>query len=457
MNNYNRSRRRFIKKMCLTTAAATSSLNVFQQAIGSTAADDYKALVCIFLNGGNDSFNMFVPLDGAEYQSYQDSRTNLAIPRDSLLQVQPSNIAAANYGFHPAASAFKTLFDNEDLSILANVGALTTPVNLNNLDTVEKPPHIHSHLDQLNFWHSLDKTSQHLSGWGARALDKINTSIPPSNTVIPNAFTFSDSSLWLSSTERPFRLDSSGSVKLNGILENSQQGDSQAQKRTNAFLKLLEINNNHLFIDEFAKIQAKAQRRSWVMSRALDQADTNLDSINWPNHALAKDLNIIAKTISVRSQLGHKRDIFYIDAGGWDTHSNQLSRHALLLTQLSESMAAFNDAMKSMNIHDKVTTFTGSEFGRTLTSNGDGTDHGWGGHQLIMGGAVDGGKLFGAFPSLEIGGPDDYGRGRIIPTTSIDSYGATLAKWMGVNDDELHQIFPNLVNFNEKDIGFFSS
>ena len=451
----NRSRRQFVKNLCIA-AAASSSAGAFKEVLAATdGSDNYKALVCVFLNGGNDSFNMFVPTNEDMYQTYAKARTNLKIERDSLKKVHPSNTPGIEYGFHPSASELQALFKGDDLAVVANVGALTQPIVDKRNDV---PVNLFSHIDQLGFWHTLDRNGQYLSGWGEKMMTNINKNIFSDNSI-PNSFFLSSSCLWLSGDKTPsFKLNTTGSQILAGIAQHiKSDGSSQSQIRTNAFLSLLNQNQPNLLVSEFAKMQKITQQRSWGITNALNIASIP-DSTLWPeNSHLSACLKMVSKTISVRSKLGHKRDIFYVVAGGWDTHSEQLTHHAKLLADLSQSMFAFNQTMKEMDINDQVTTFTASEFGRTLTSNGDGTDHGWGSHHLIMGGAVKGGQLFGKFPDLEIGGIDDLGkRGRIIPTTSTDSYGATLAKWMGVKDEDLGSIFPNLNNFelSDRDIGF---
>jgi uncharacterized protein (DUF1501 family) len=208
-------------------------------------------------------------------------------------------------------------------------------------------------------------------------------------------------------------------------------------------------------VKEFSNVQEKANNRSTIVNTALANNIVD-DGVTWPSNPLAVRLKAIVQLIAARSDLANNRQIFNVDFSDWDTHNTQLTTHSELLSDLSLSLAAFQQALENIGAADMVTTFTMSEFGRTLTSNGDGTDHGWGGQQLVMGAAVDGGKVFGQYPDLTIDGPDDFGRGRIIPTTPVDAYGATLATWFGVEQQDLAAIFPNLDNFDssEHDIGF---
>ncbi|CAH0990241.1 hypothetical protein SIN8267_00333 [Sinobacterium norvegicum] len=450
MSSINKSRREFLKATAVSSVALSSlglQLNIAN--VNAAGVSDYKALVCIFLAGGNDGFNMFMPTSEAEYNTYSSSRQTMAIPLANILPV--NNV---EYGFHPGMPEVQSLFNNNNLVIVANTGALIEPTTLDDINskTVVTPIQLFSHRDQEQFWHSLDPTGQYQTGWAGRLEEKNYAAVDDS---LPINFSLSGNNLWQSgSNSVPYTMSSAGAITLDDI--DAESSDPTIQQRSAVFNSLLSKE----YTDPLMQHYADTQKISNVLSEKVDTAlalNNNIN-INWPDNKVSAALKTVAQLIEAKTSLAEQnRQIFYITFGGWDTHGNQLESHQQLLTELSQSLQAFYDATTAMGLQDSVTTFTASEFGRTLTTNGDGTDHGWGNHHLVMGGAVDGGKIVGKMPDLTIGGDDDYSDGRIIPTTSIDSYGATLTSWLGVNADALNKIFPNLKNFpaNEKDLKIF--
>lgn len=450
------TRRAFLKKAALASLGGsslftlTSSLSHVHAQVGQV--NDYKSLVCIFLLGGNDAFNMVVPRSINEYNTYAATRLSLALNREELLTIIPTTSTAADYGLHPNMAGVQRLFANQKLAVIGNVGALIRPTTKADIVSGNAilPPQLFSHNDQQNFMMSLqaDKPQQ---GWASRMADAMigtNTS-----GGLPMNITLSGANTWQSGgRDAPYSLSANGIPTLVGINPNST--DELEIARTQVFQQLLAQPQNHLLIREFAKVQTRAMDLGAQVASALSGVaplNTNFNQ----NSRLANNLKTVAQLISLREVLGQRRQMFFVGVGDYDTHGDQAGRHPLLMTELSESLASFYDATVELGIADKVTTFTSSDFGRTLTSNGDGTDHGWGSHQLVMGGAVNGGDIYGSMPELTIGSNDDFGEGRIIPTTSMDQYAATLARWYGLDSSTINETFFNLRHFNEQDLGFF--
>ncbi len=450
------SRRIFLKKSALLSlggAGMLSTLSGLNIAHAQTGAfSDYKALVCVFLFGGNDAFNMLVPRSDTEYETYRETRLSLAVEQASLLPISPMNSVPADYGLHPNMPELQELFGNQRLAFIGNVGALIEPTTqsayINN--TAALPPQLFSHNDQQNFVMSLQATKPQ-QGWASRIAEmmldaNVNTDLSM-NITLTGANTFQ-----AGGTRTPYSIPASGVQRLWAIDPNS--ADDFVQRRTQFFQSLLQQNHNHLFVDEYANVQTRAMELGQQISTALG----NISPITTPfdeTSRLAASLKMVAQLIAAHASLNVSRQIFFIGIGDYDTHGDQANRHPRLLRELSQSLKSFYDATVELELADQITTFTASDFGRTLTSNGDGTDHGWGSHQLVMGDAIDGGKIFGTMPDLTIGSSDDIGEGRIIPTTSVDQYAATLATWYGLPASALLETFPNLANFNTNNLGFY--
>lgn len=453
MKNINANRRRFLRNSlaaCLGSASFAALSARMQLAVAQTApADDYKALVCVFLYGGNDSYNMIIPAGGAGYSTYQDVRQNLAVAKSDLLLMSHGNDA---YGFHPAMTDVSNLYNTGQLAVLANTGALIEPVNKpdyqNNRSRL--PPQLFSHNDQQNFVQSLSRDTA-TTGWAGRAADimrsmninqqlSMNISLSGSNIFQTGEGVF------------PYSVNGYGVERLKHFNSSGEPADAT---RAEVFRTLMQSADQHIFQREYAAVQERAWALAGDVKAALDEQEPLQTS--FPNDKLGTDLSMVARLMSARNALNVKRQIFFVGMGDFDTHGDQNNRQPALFSQLSQALSAFNQATHELGLADKITTFTLSDFGRTLTSNGDGTDHAWGGHQLIMGGAVKGGSIYGQLPSLALNSSDDIGEGRIIPTTSVDQYGATLASWFGLPTADFASTFPNLHNFSTVDLGFFNS
>jgi len=409
---------------------------------------DYKALVCIFLFGGNDGNNMVVPID-SRYAGYQSVRGGIAIPQGQLLPLQSGGQAI--YGLHASMPELQGYFNNQkNLAIVANVGTLVQPTTQTMYKSYQNlPQNLFSHSDQQDQWQSAQLTGVPLSGWAGKVADSLQSAyngaakFPPILSVSGNAI------FCTGINSQPFTMDPGSTPGLQGF---DQSAASQA--RFVATQQLLTFDSGLSLVQAANAVTGQAVQYSVVLSNALKNIPP-LQTV-FPKNYLADQLKQVAQVIAAQGSLGVRRQIFFCSYGGFDTHGDQLVQHVQLLSELSQSMSAFYQATQELGVANQVTTFTTSEFGRTLEpgSNG-GTDHAWGSHQMALGGAVKGNTLYGTFPTLALGGPDDADQnGRWIPTTALDQYGATLATWFGVGAADLPSVFPNLANFSTKNLGF---
>lgn len=465
----NKQRRHFLKQTGLLLGgsgllATQSKLQFINAALAAnySGLSDHKSLVCVFLAGGNDGFNMFIPNESSAHQVYADIRGPLAIPQGGLHPVSNSS----QHAFHPRMPEVAQLYNQNKLALISNVGALYQPLNrtqyqaYDNGDTsIKVPLDLFSHSHQQEIWQTLRplQVGSTPPGWGGLMAELLASANGTSN--IPPSISLSGNNLWQSGNSlRPFKMEASGISDFNHFTDDHWHPWSTDRKNT--WNAILELNRQNLLKQQTAGDFQSARMRINAIQAALANAPA-LPTAFPENNRLASRLETIAKIISIRESLGLKRQIFFVRHGGWDTHGNQLIDHANQLGTLNSALNAFYQATVGLGIQDSVTTFTASDFGRSATSNGDGTDHGWGNHNLVLGGAVDGGRIHGTLPNIAPGGPDDSDdAGRIIPTISVDQYGATLAKWMGMTESDLDFVFPNLSAFNNhalgRDIGFMS-
>ncbi|MCL1635153.1 DUF1501 domain-containing protein [Luteimonas sp. SX5] len=433
-------------------------LQAATSAYGPTAFSDYKALVCVFMFGGNDALNMAIPRDNAHYTQYANARATLAVPQANLLPLTPQAGGGASdgadYGLQKSTSdtdaigmaGLQQLFNNGKAALLGNVGTLIRPVTKAEFQngSAPLPPQLFSHNDQQSYWQvSRTGDAQNL-GWGGRIADLLHDANP--DAFIPMSISLNfESALERAANSNQYVVGSNGPRYFSRFEWNS---DSRR-----AFLKLMDPGTKvHAFERSFANSFHRARENADAVGTALDASQPLVTP--FPDNGLARQLKMVARLIKVRAELGLKRQIYFVSMGGFDHHDRLLEDQPVLLSEMSQALKAFYDATVELGVANNVTAFTASDFGRTLSSNGDGSDHGWGAHHFVVGGAVKGGRFYGRMPALQNNGPDDAGWGQIIPTTSVDQYAATLARWFGVADTDLDLIFPNLGNFASRNLGF---
>lgn len=454
-------RRAFLRKLAVgvgsTSLLATQGkLQLIQSAMAASnysGVNDHKSLVCVFLFGGNDAFNMLVPYEQAAYDQYKKSRSSMALSRGSLLALKGNQQA-----FHASMPDLQKLYNNNKLAVAANIGALIEPTTRANYqkENVQLPADLFSHSHQQEFWETgtTAKSSVHPPGWGGRMMDMLTTA--NSNPSEPALFSLAGNSVWQRGLEPlDFVLNSDSGVEQIKAFE-THTWPRWKNNRISSWDKILKSSNSGLLEQHMAKTYISADER--IRALVGELANAQEITTDYPSgNKLGAQLKMAAKMISIRKNLGMKRQIFFVALGGWDSHSNQLADHTVQLKKLNDALSSFHKTTIELGIEDSVTTFTASEFGRSYSTNGDGTDHAWAGHNLIMGGAVKGGKIHGSLPNFSIDGPDDAeDTGRFIPKYGVDQYGATLAKWMGMTTSDMNEIFPNLKNFDTNDLGFMA-
>lgn len=461
------NRRNFLRKSIYTALGgvglytAMGNLKLLEAAVsryGPSAFSDYKALVCVFMFGGNDSFNMVVPRSATQYAQYAGARATLALAQSNLLPLTPLAGGAASdgasYGLQSAISGsdalgmsgLQGLFNSGKAAILGNVGTLVTPVSKAQYQagTLPLPPQLFSHNDQQTYWQASRSDDTRKLGWGGRIADLLHDANPGANIPMALSLNF-ESELGRAAYSNQYVLGTGGPNIIGELAWD--------RERRAAFMPMMAQGKQRYplergFANSFNRYVANAE----ALTNALEGAPAL--ATPFPQSSLGAQLSMVARLIGVRGGLGLKRQIFFVSMGGFDHHDQLLANQPELLAELSQALTAFNAATVELGVANNVTAFTASDFGRTLSSNGDGSDHGWGAHHFVAGGAVRGGRFYGTMPKLANDGPDDAGWGQIIPTTSVDQYAATLARWFGVGESDLDLIFPNLRNFPSRNLGF---
>ncbi len=450
------TRRSFLKRQLLLGGCVAAGFDVISGPAHAANTDGYKALVCINLAGGNDSFNMFIPRNSSAYADYAQARQFLAIDREKIIPVSPATYSdGQTYGFHPAMGETKRLFDSGQLAVMANVGSLIRPITKQEYESSSSaiPKQLFSHNDQSDSWLAANANGGTELGWAGRMMDIIYPGNYPEHAA---SLSISGNSLWQkASNVRHFEIGASGVSKRNG---------SRRLQKAHADMHASAVNQNNLLANNRAMVLERALDYSGLINNALENTptfETPFNAHGMQDTPLAAQLEMVARLISARDRLDPnlRRQIFFVRLGGWDTHKDQIGgpadeTHEALLGQLDSALGAFQDAMVQLGVQNSVTAFTATEFGRSLTPNSSGTDHGWGGHNLVMGGAVRGGDIYGQMPQISRDSVDTVNNNRFVPTTSVEQYSATLARWFGMNNAELNNIFPNLGNFATPNVGF---
>lgn len=448
------SRRDFLKTAAVAAGAAPWG---WMPALAATtvtpASDDYRALVCIFLYGGNDGNNMLIPTDSGVYAAYASARGALALAATDLASLgAAASQGGRGYALHPALAPIAPLYAQRKLAVVANVGTLVTPMTAAEYraKTKQRPFSLFSHSDQQGQWQSAESAGLSATGWGGRVADAVLAY--NGQVSVPALMSLAGSSRFNNGKHAaPLVIPTSGSF---GLRDN---GTSTAAKARNSGLtQLLGLDRGNVLVEAAGNVVSQAIASSALVNPIIQATSATLaTAFAGVSSGIATQLKLVAKMIEARATTGLKRQVFYVALNGFDTHSKQLDVQQTLFGQLGPAMLAFYNATEALGVADKVTSFTMSDFARTLKPNSTGTDHAWGNHHLVLGGAVKGGDIYGLFPTLALNGPDDAdGGGRWVPTTAVDQYAATLASWLGVTTGDLATVLPNLSRFASANLGF---
>ena len=506
------SRRLFLRHAGVLSAVAGAgaplALNLL--AAGSAAAQtasDYKAVVCLFLFGGNDAYNMVLPTDATSWQAYSTTRNQapdsiaLLAPGiapvgsaaagsparlGGVLPIAPLNAQSRTFALHPLMASLQTLFNvDKRLAILPNIGPLVLPTTKAqyNLRAHPKPASLFSHNDQQNTWQALAPEGATL-GWGGRMGDVVASQ---NTRAVFTSVSASGNAVWLAGQSvRQYQVGTGGAIRLGADGNGRVYGSADVTAALERIVK--SRPGGHVFEADLGTVAERAIAAETTLRTALKPASDALFGTPAANYnastdpklqyanpltgtpsanGLAQQLQVVARMIEAgaNGSTGAKRQVFFVSLGGFDTHDLQNRNHADLMARLAQALSYFDTTLGGLGLRNNVTTFTASDFGRTFTSNGDGTDHGWGSHHLVMGGAVRGGDLYGRFPVLSVknannsnfdGSTDQLGNGAMLPVSSVDQLGATLSRWFGLSDGQIGDIFPNLANFDvgTRNLGF---
>lgn len=461
--------RRDFLKMAGGCAALTNTsllstifnLSATNAAVANNASNltGYKAIVCVFLFGGNDSYNMLSPLTAGERQDYLDARGGVYAPGNGALGLDDATLhpitdpdTNRTYGVHPSMPEVQTLYDNQDLCFLANVGSLVGPTTMQDYQSqVNLPLGLFSHADLQRHWMtSVPQTRSQIDGWAGRMADCV-TGATNSSENISMSISLNNVNMWQTGGQVvPYIITSSGASEVGWY--------GQPWTQQTIFTQLTDDALSRAYGNLVEKTFANANRNALDAAIQFNQA-TNLTQLNtvFPDEYLANQLKMVAKTIGARNHphFQQTRQIFFVSTGGYDNHDELINNQATNLAEVSQALKAFHDATVELGVANDVVTFTASDFARTLNSNGQGSDHAWGGNQIVMGGSVVGKKIHGEYPdSLAPGNELDLGRGRLLPTMAVDEMAAEIAMWYGVgNDADLEHILPNVRNFPSCDTG----
>jgi uncharacterized protein (DUF1501 family) len=475
----NASRRHFLRQSCGLAATAGPLLPGFDTplamglaglgalAAGQAAAADtsgYRALVCLYLAGGNDAHNWIVPTDSASHLDYTRARGPLAWPAQQLQALSSTGQAAGrSFGMPLELAPMHKWYEAGKLAVLSNVGALVGPLTKAEYTagSAAVPPKLYSHNDQQSFWQSLAPEGA-ASGWGGRMGDLLQSA---NAQPLLTSVSASGNAIFLTGhAVQQYQLGESGPVRVAALGRDRMMGSTQ----TAALLRrVLLAEGSDPFQTDYARLMQRSLDTSTLLGTALANAalpalpSTPITlpsgtSLRLDQEGLAKQLRIVAQMIAAGPGLGMRRQVFMVSVGGFDTHANQRRDQPLLMGRVANSVDWFLSALQGAGLLDRMTLFTASDFGRTLTSNGQGSDHGWGSHHFIAGGAVKGRQLYGSFPVTALGTSTDVDSGRLLPTTSVTEYAATLGRWMGLGRSELDTVLPNLGNFAVPDLGFLA-
>jgi uncharacterized protein (DUF1501 family) len=478
MNRYERSRRQFLRTASLASMAGFTVSPFFLELNGlaalaqDTSGSDYRALVCVYLQGGNDGHGTVIATDPASFAAFTQARSGapgLAYPLSELLPIVPNTPQSGRtFALNPYLTGLQNLFNAGRAAIVVNTGTLVVPATKAqiNANSVVLPDSLFSHFDQTAAWQAIASnlgSGEHI-GWGGAMADLLESMNMNSNSMFTCISTAGNALFLAGETSFQLNVTSAGPIPIYGL---SQPVFGQTASNT-ALNSILSAEESNLFAQNYEIVIQRSIQAQTMLASAMAPAGEGgvpnpppyLDPVSQKlmDNPLADSMQTVARIIAGYSSLGVTRQIFFVQLGGFDTHNNQAATHSQLLTQLAAAFEYFDAQMVALGLGSQVTSFTISDFGRTLTSNSNGTDHGWGSHHFVVGGAVQGHDMYGQYPVIGVNQVNDVGEGRLIPTTAVEQYAGTLARWFGLSNSQIQTVFPNFVNFGTSPyLGFMNS
>lgn len=453
--NRNTLDRRQLLKLLLTAAPQTSVGFASLAAMGNLAAQtstDTRFLVCLYMRGGNDQSNLIVPTSTAEYNAYKSARSAISLATSETIGLSPDGFAGPTLGMHPSMKVVSRLFNAGNAALIANVGNLVGPLSKsqwnNGSPTAAIPTQLFSHNDQENQWSTASPLVPGKTGWLGRVADLITDTYNTASPVSMNICLGRQNFVLGGARVAPYQAVPTGGVAL--LRTNDFNGLQGSATATAALKGMYNTTRTNLLEKQVSTVFNRSMA-------AYDRLATTVQTgtgAGYPSTSLGQQLSGVARIMSAASALGQRRMVFYVDVEGFDFHANILQDQAKRLTEVDNALTVFETFLKTTGHWDRTVVFSASDFGRALQTNGKGSDHGWGSHHFAFGGPVKGKKIYGQFPTVALGGPEDAGQGRLIPTTSFDQYAATLAKWFGVSPTDMSTVVPNIGNFSNTNLGF---
>lgn len=461
------NRRKFLGQSACKALSSVSVLNMIlnlklanqaaAQGAGGSAPTDHKTLVCVFLHGGNDSYNMLVPRDATRHAIYSTTRSNLALPMANLNPLTEINpVGSQLYGLHPSMTGLAEMFNGiggntskRRLAFVSNVGTLIQPATKAQYlaESVPLPRALFSHSDQIDQWQtSVPQGLSQLAGWGGRAADVLHSVSNNAQTAM-NISLAGNNLFQVGNQTQQFVVTSSGALSL--TQPNESSATNPLKVKNDAHRSLIEQQYDNLIEQSFSQLTKGSLDLQQYFQTLFNTFNNSLITTPFPNNYLAQQFLAAAKIIYLRQALGLRRQTIFLSFGGWDHHDELLSTQAGMLAILDGALTAFQKTLEELNLADSTITFTASDFGRTMRSNGRGTDHAWGGNAMVMGGSINGGKVYGTFPDQQLDSSDDVGYGgRFLPTTSVDAFFYEMLRWFGVSAANMSYVLPNIANFH---------
>jgi uncharacterized protein (DUF1501 family) len=478
MNRYEQSRRQFLRTASMASMAGFAvspfllELNGLAALAQDTTGSDYRALVCVYLQGGNDGHGTVIATDPESFAAFTQARSGapgLAYPLSELLPIVPNTPQSGRtFALNPYLPGLQNLFNAGRAAVVVNTGTLVVPATKAqiNANSVVLPDSLFSHFDQTAAWQAIASNlgSGEHTGWGGALADILESMNVNSNSMFTCISTAGNALFLAGQTSFQLNVTSAGPIPIYGLT----QGMFGQPAGYGALSSILSADESNLFAKEYEVVIQRSIQAQQILAGAMPPAGAGgipnpplyLDPVSKKlmDNPLADSMQTVARIIAGRGSLGVTRQIFYVQLGGFDTHNNQAATHSQLLTQLAEAFEYFDAQMTALGLGSQVTSFTISDFGRTLTSNSNGTDHGWGSHHFVVGGAVQGHDMYGQYPVIGSNQANDVGAGRLIPTTAVEQYAGTLARWFGLSDGQIRQVFPNFANFGSNPyLGFMGS